>query len=57
MISHVHVGIRDFARACLFYEAILPLLGLEVRFKEPDKGWAGWQEPGRARPLFLSGNI
>ena len=55
MISHVHVGIGDFARAWRFYDAILPLLGLEVRFKEPDRGWAGWQEPGRARPLFLIG--
>ena len=55
MISHVHVGIGDFARAWRFYNAILPLLGLEVRFKEPDRGWAGWQEPGRARPLFLIG--
>ena len=55
MISHVHVGIGDFARAWRFYNAILPLLGLEVRFNEPDRGWAGWQEPGRARPLFLIG--
>ena len=37
MISHVHVGIADFARAWRFYEAVLPLLGLKIRFSEPNK--------------------
>ena len=55
MISHVHVGVADFARAWRFYEAILPLLGLKIRFSEPDKGWGGWQSPDRTRPLFLVG--
>jgi catechol 2,3-dioxygenase-like lactoylglutathione lyase family enzyme len=55
MISHVHVGIGDFDRAFPFYAAVLDTLGLELKFKEPDKGWAGWMSPGVARPLFLIG--
>ena len=55
MISHVHVGIGDFARAFAFYSAVLPVLGLELKFKEPENGWAGWMSPVSARPLFLIG--
>ena len=55
MISHVHVGVDDFARAFAFYSAVLPALGLELKFKEPENGWAGWMTPGVARPLFLVG--
>jgi catechol 2,3-dioxygenase-like lactoylglutathione lyase family enzyme len=55
MISHVHVGIGDFDRAFAFYSAVLPVLGLELKFKEPQNGWAGWMNPGVARPLFLIG--
>lgn len=55
MISHVHVGVDDFGRAFAFYDAVLPVLGLALRFRDPDKGWAGWQTPGVARPLFLVG--
>ena len=55
MISHVYLGVADFARAWRFYEAVLPLLGLKVRFSEPDKGWGVWQSPGRTRPLLLIG--
>ena len=55
MISHIHVGTADFARAWRFYEAILPLLGLKVRFTEPANNWGGWQSPDRTRPLFLIG--
>ena len=55
MISHVHVGIGDFDRAFAFYSAVLPVLGLELKFKEPENGWAGWMSPGVARPLFLIG--
>ena len=55
MISHVHVGVDDFGRAFAFYDVVLPVLGLALRFRDPDKGWAGWQTPGVARPLFLVG--
>jgi catechol 2,3-dioxygenase-like lactoylglutathione lyase family enzyme len=53
MISHVHVGVDDFERAFAFYSAVLPVLGLELKFKEPENGWAGWMTPGVARPLLL----
>jgi len=55
MISHVHVGVDDFERAFAFYSVVLPVLGLELKFKEPEAGWAGWMTPGVARPLFLVG--
>jgi catechol 2,3-dioxygenase-like lactoylglutathione lyase family enzyme len=55
MISHVHVGIGDFDRAFAFYAALLEPLGLELKFKEPENGWAGWMSPGVPRPLFLIG--
>ena len=55
MISHVHVGVGNFERAFAFYSAVLPVLGLELKFKEAENGWAGWMMPGVARPLFLVG--
>jgi catechol 2,3-dioxygenase-like lactoylglutathione lyase family enzyme len=55
MISHVHIGVDDFERAFAFYSAVLPVLGFELKFKEPEHGWAGWMMPGVARPLFLVG--
>jgi catechol 2,3-dioxygenase-like lactoylglutathione lyase family enzyme len=55
MISHVHVGIGDFDRAFAFYAAVLEALGLALKFKDPENGWAGWMAPGVARPLFLIG--
>ena len=55
MISHLHVGVDDFERAFAFYSVVLPVLGLELKFKEPENGWAGWMTPGVARPLFLVG--
>ena len=55
MISHVHIGVDDFERAFAFYSAVLPVLGLELKFKEAENGWAGWMMPGVARPLFLVG--
>lgn len=55
MISHVHLGVTDFARAFDFYAKVLGALGLNLRFTEPDKAWAGWESPTAARPLFLIG--
>lgn len=55
MLSHIHIGIADYDRALPFYTALLAELGLERKFAERDKGWAGWMTPGVARPLFLIG--
>ena len=55
MLSHVHVGIGDYDRALPFYSAVLGVLGLELKFADRERGWAGWMTPGLARPLFLIG--
>ncbi len=55
MISHVFIGISDFDRAFDFYSNVLGELGLQLKFSEPEKPWAGWMTPGLARPLFLIG--
>lgn len=55
MFSHVFLGTADFERALAFYEPLMAVLGLERRFVEHERPWAGWQVPGVARPLFLLG--
>lgn len=55
MFSHVFVGVSDFERALSFYRALFACLGIEERFCEPQRPWAGWQTPGTVRPLFLIG--
>lgn len=55
MISHVFIGITDFERALAFYTPLMAALGLERKFADPAKPWAGWMAPGKARPLFVIG--
>jgi catechol 2,3-dioxygenase-like lactoylglutathione lyase family enzyme len=55
VISHIHIGINDFSRAFVFYEAIMRELGLLLKFSEPDNAWAGWVSANAPRPLFLIG--
>ncbi|GCL63006.1 VOC family protein [Pseudaquabacterium pictum] len=55
MFSHLFTGVHDFARAFAFYDAVTGALGLQLRFNQPDHGWAGWQQPGGGRPLFVIG--
>jgi len=55
MYSHVFIGITDFDRALAFYAPLMATLGMEQRFCDPSRPWAGWQVPGQARPLFLIG--
>ncbi|MGD2139386.1 MAG: VOC family protein [Burkholderiales bacterium] len=55
MFSHVFVGVSNFERALVFYRALMPVLGIEERFCEPDRPWAGWQSNPGPRPLFLIG--
>jgi catechol 2,3-dioxygenase-like lactoylglutathione lyase family enzyme len=55
MFSHVFIGVADFERALAFYGPLMAALGLEARFCDRTRPWAGWQAPGQARPLFLIG--
>ncbi len=55
MFSHIFLGVADFERAFGFYSAVLGSLGLEARFCDRSRPWAGWQTPGEARPLLLIG--
>ncbi len=55
MLSHVHIGIDDFARTSPFYVTLMAELGLVMKFHEAENNWAGWMEEGKPRPLFLIG--
>ena len=55
LLSHVHVGVSDFDLAFAFYSGVMDRLGFVLKFSEREKSWAGWMEPGVARPLFLIG--
>ena len=53
MFSHIFVSVTDFERAQRFYRAVMESLGLELRFCEPERPWAGWHSAGRERPFFV----
>lgn len=55
MFSHIFVGVRDFERGLIFYRALMPVLGLQERFCDRTRPWAGWQSDPGPRPLFLIG--
>jgi lactoylglutathione lyase len=55
MLSHVFVGVSDFDRAMAFYEPLMRCLGVEARFCERERPWAGWHSEGGQRPLLLIG--
>lgn len=55
MFSHVFLGVTDFERALSFYRALMNCLGLEERFCDPSRPWAGWHSAGDERPLLLIG--
>ena len=55
MFSHVFIGVKDFDRALAFYRALMPVLGVQERFCERNRPWAGWQSHPELRPLFLIG--
>jgi lactoylglutathione lyase len=55
MFSHIFIGVSDFPRALAFYRALMPVLGVQERFCEPQRPWAGWQSAPEARPLLLIG--
>lgn len=55
MFSHIFLGVSDFERALGFYRALMPVLGVQERFCDPKRPWAGWQSHPDPRPLFLIG--
>ena len=55
MLSHVHIGVTDFERAFAFHAALMRELGHALRFRDDRRPWAGWQQPGSPRPLYLIG--
>ena len=55
MFSHVMVGVANFDRAMAFYKPVLEALGVQFRFQEPERPWAGWASSPDPRPLFLIG--
>ncbi|MCV2356399.1 VOC family protein [Paucibacter sp. B2R-40] len=55
MISHIYLGVADFERSFAFYSPLMAELGLQCKFSDPVKAWAGWVAPDAPRPLFLIG--
>jgi catechol 2,3-dioxygenase-like lactoylglutathione lyase family enzyme len=55
LFSHIFIGVSDFDRALAFYGPLMSCIGIEMRFVDPAKPWAGWQSPGEARPYFIIG--
>jgi catechol 2,3-dioxygenase-like lactoylglutathione lyase family enzyme len=53
MFSHIFISVTDFDRALAFYSALMQTLGLERRFCDRDKPWAGWHSAGESRPFFV----
>ncbi|RZI79425.1 MAG: VOC family protein [Rubrivivax sp.] len=53
MFSHIVLGISDFDRALQFYTPLMAAIGVEQRFCEPARPWAGWQSSPNPRPLFV----
>jgi lactoylglutathione lyase len=55
MFSHLFLGITDFERALAFYRPLMTTLGLQERFCDHSRPWAGWQSHPEPRPLLLIG--
>lgn len=55
MFSHVLIGVSDFERALAFYQPVMAALGIEARFCDAARPWAGWQSHPDPRPLFVIG--
>lgn len=53
MFSHIFVGVSDFDRALLFYTHLMDAIGVEARFCDASRPWAGWQSSPDPRPLFV----
>jgi catechol 2,3-dioxygenase-like lactoylglutathione lyase family enzyme len=55
MFSHICIGVSDFPRAWAFYQPLMALLGIELRFVDEHKPWAIWHSKPEPRPLLLIG--
>ena len=55
MFSHIFIGVSDFDRALAFYKPLTAVLGIQPRFCEKERPWAGWQSTPGPRPLLLIG--
>jgi catechol 2,3-dioxygenase-like lactoylglutathione lyase family enzyme len=55
VFSHIFVSVTDFDRALAFYKPVMAALGIQLRFCEPERPWAGWQSSPEPRPLFVIG--
>lgn len=53
MISHVFVGITEFEPSLRLYGAVMQALGMQQKFCDAARPWAGWVAPGQPRPLFV----
>lgn len=53
MFSHIFISVSNFERALSFYQPLMQTLGLEQRWLEPDRPWAGWHSAGGSRPFFV----
>lgn len=55
MISHIFIGITDFRQAFAFYSSLMGELGLQLKFADAQRPWAGWVAKDSPRPIFLIG--
>ena len=53
MFSHIFVSVTNFDKAFDFYAPVMQSLGIELRFCDKSKPWAGWNSKGGGRPLFV----
>lgn len=53
MFSHIFIGVTNFERALAFYQPLMLSLGLEQRFCDAARPWAGWHSAGGTRPFFV----
>ena len=55
MLSHIHIGVSNFAQALAFYDTVLATIGWRRRFVDLSRPWAGWRPLAAERPLVLVG--
>lgn len=53
MFSHIFISVTDFDRAWAFYQPVMRALGLDLRWSDPGRPWAGWHSAGGTRPFFV----